>query len=84
MLASFPASMLNQNTPDLGILNRLKLDPSRSRDVKSGVPAYSISTLRLPAEEVGRPVAAMFNTERIVARAWPASENHIAIAELTY
>src|SRR5437899_9863516 len=31
MLASFPASMLNQNTPDLGILNRLKLDPSRSR-----------------------------------------------------
>jgi hypothetical protein len=30
MLASFPASMLNQNTPDLGILNRLKLDPSRS------------------------------------------------------
>jgi hypothetical protein len=26
----------------------------------------------------------MFNTERIVARAWPASENRIAVAELTY
>ena len=30
MLASFPASMLNQNHPDLGILNRFKLNPSRS------------------------------------------------------
>jgi len=31
MLASFPASMLNQKIPDLGILNRFKLEPSRSR-----------------------------------------------------
>jgi len=31
MLASFPASMLNQKPSDLGILNRFKLDPSRSR-----------------------------------------------------
>ena len=31
MLASFPASMLNQNSPDLGIPNRFRLDPSRSR-----------------------------------------------------
>src|SRR6266487_305529 len=38
MLASFPASMLNQNTPDLGILNRLKLDPSRSSCHKSTAP----------------------------------------------
>jgi hypothetical protein len=30
MLASFPASMLNQKSSDLGILNRFKLDPSRS------------------------------------------------------
>ena len=43
-----------------------------------------VTTLRLPAEEAGRAVVAMFNTERIVARAWPASENRIAIAELTY
>jgi len=26
----------------------------------------------------------LFNEERIVARAWPASENRIAVAELTY
>src|ERR1700757_3579123 len=36
MLASFPASMLNQNRPDLGIPNRFKLDPSRSSGPKWG------------------------------------------------
>src|SRR6266487_2514586 len=41
----------------------------------------SISTLRLP--DAGRPVIALFNQERIVARAWPASENRMAVAELT-
>ena len=51
---------------------------------KAGVPTDSVTTVRLPAAEAGRPVAALFNQERIVARAWPASENRIAIAELTY
>ena len=60
------------------------IDAKQPRDVKSGVPADSVTTLRLPAEDVGRAVVAMFNTERIVARAWPASENRIAVAELTY
>ena len=60
------------------------IDGKEPKDVKSGVPTDSVTTLRLPAEEVGRPVVAMFNTERIVARAWPAAENRIAIAELTY
>jgi pimeloyl-ACP methyl ester carboxylesterase len=60
------------------------IDGKEPKDVKSGVPTDSVTTLRLPAEEDGRPVVAMFNTERIVARAWPASENRIAIAELTY
>ena len=60
------------------------IDGKEPRDVKSGVPTDSVTTLRLPAEEVGRAVVAMFNTERIVARAWPASENRIAVAELTY
>ncbi|MET4370523.1 pimeloyl-ACP methyl ester carboxylesterase [Bradyrhizobium sp. LB12.1] len=53
-------------------------------DVKSGVPTDSTATLRLPAGDVGRSIGAQFNEERIVARAWPASENRIAIAELTY
>jgi hypothetical protein len=29
-------------------------------------------------------VVAMFNQERIVARAWPGSENRISLAELTW
>jgi pimeloyl-ACP methyl ester carboxylesterase len=59
-------------------------DGKEPADVKAGVPTDSTSTLRLSAAEVGRPVAALFNQERIVARAWPAAENRIAIAELTY
>jgi len=58
-------------------------DGKQPTDVKPGVPGDSTSTLRLPAAELGRPVAALFNQERIVARAWPASENRIAVAELT-
>jgi pimeloyl-ACP methyl ester carboxylesterase len=60
------------------------IDGKEPKDAKSGVPTDSTATLRLAAEEVGRPVVAIFNTERIVARAWPASENRIAVAELTY
>jgi pimeloyl-ACP methyl ester carboxylesterase len=60
------------------------IDGKEPADVKSGVPTDSAATLRLGAGEVGRPVPTMFNTERIVVRAWPASENRIAVAELTY
>jgi hypothetical protein len=59
------------------------LDGKEPTDVKSGVPTDSITTARLSAAEAGRPVVAMFNQERIVARTWPASENRISIAELT-
>jgi hypothetical protein len=48
------------------------------------VPTDSVGTLRLSAAEAGRPVTALFNQERIVARGWPVAENRIAIAELTY
>jgi hypothetical protein len=60
------------------------LDGKEPTDVKSGVPTDSVTTARLPAAEVGRPVVGLFNQERIVARAWPASENRIVVAELTY
>src|ERR1700716_3908585 len=60
------------------------LDGKEPADVKAGVPTDSVSTLRLSAAEAGRPVTALYNQERIVARAWPASENRIALAELTY
>jgi len=60
------------------------LDGKEPADVKSGVPTDAVTTLRLPAADAGRPVVALFNEERIVARAWPASENRISIAELTW
>lgn len=59
-------------------------DGKQPADVKPGVPTDSVATLRLPAAEAGRAVSAQFNEERIVARAWPASENRIALAEFTY
>jgi pimeloyl-ACP methyl ester carboxylesterase len=60
------------------------LDGKEPTDVKPGVPTDAVTTVRLPAAEAGRPVVALFNGERIVARAWPAAENRIAVAELTY
>jgi hypothetical protein len=60
------------------------LDGKEPADVKAGVPTDSVTTLKLPPAEVGRAVPSLFNEERIVARAWPAAENRIAVAELTY
>jgi pimeloyl-ACP methyl ester carboxylesterase len=59
-------------------------DGKEPADVKAGVPGDSVTTLRLSAAEGGRAVSGLFNEERIVARAWPAAENRIAVAELTY
>ena len=59
-------------------------DGKEPADVKAGVPGDSVTTLRLSAAEVGRHVIGLFNEERIVARAWQAAENRIAVAELTY
>ena len=60
------------------------LDGKEPTDVRPGVPADSVTTLRLPSADIGRNIVGLFNEERIVARAWPASENRIAVAELTY
>ena len=59
------------------------LDGREPTDVTPGVPTDATTTLRLAAADVGRPVIAMFNLERIVVRAWPLAENRVAIAELT-
>jgi pimeloyl-ACP methyl ester carboxylesterase len=59
-------------------------DGKEPSDVKPGVPTDSAATLRFSATDIpGRNIVAEFNEERIVVRAWPASENRIAIAELT-
>jgi hypothetical protein len=64
--------------------NVVLLDGQEPADVKPGMPTDSLTTLRLAAAEIGRPITALFNQERIVARGWPASENRITVAELTY
>jgi pimeloyl-ACP methyl ester carboxylesterase len=60
------------------------LDGREPADVKHGVATDAATTLRLPASEIGRAVVGLFNEERIVARAWSAAENRIAVAELTW
>lgn len=59
------------------------VDGKEPGDLQRGVPADATATLRL-GEETPRPVACLFNEERVVARPWPARDNHLTIAELTY
>ncbi|MCP3379110.1 hydrolase [Bradyrhizobium sp. CCGUVB4N] len=59
-------------------------DGKEPADVHPGVPTDATATLRLPASDGRRNIVAQFNEERIVARAWPAAENRIAVAEMTY
>ena len=59
------------------------LDGRVPPEVPRGGARVSVATVRLPAAELGRPVVALFNEERIAARAWPSAENRIAVAELT-
>ena len=61
----------------------IALDGRVPGDVTPGVPVDAATTVRLDASGIGRPVVGQFRLERIVARAWPASENRIAIVELT-
>ena len=60
------------------------LDGRTPGDVPEGIARAATATLRLPVGELGRPIPALFNDERIVARAWPAAEGRIAVAELTW
>ncbi len=52
-------------------------------DVKLGVATDAVAMLRL-TEFVDRPVACIFNEERIVCRPWPAKDGHQTVAELTF
>ena len=60
------------------------LDGKEPADVTHGVPTDATTTLRLGADQAGRPVVGLFNEERIVARAWPLGERHITVIELTW
>jgi hypothetical protein len=60
------------------------LDGRQPPELRPGVAVSATATARLPAAELGRPVPAVFNEERIVARAWSAAENRISVAELIW
>ena len=58
------------------------LDGKTPADIPVGVPGVWHTKLKLAAME-DRPIVAEFNEERIVARPWPAKDNHVTIIELT-
>jgi pimeloyl-ACP methyl ester carboxylesterase len=63
--------------------DRIVLDgTSPPAGIPSGVAGVAEARLRLDA--VDRPVIGEFNGERIVGRAWPTADNHLALLELTY
>ena len=62
--------------------DRIELDgASPPAGIASGVAGVSIAKTKL-ASGAGRAVAASFNGERIVGRAWPAADNHVVVLEL--
>lgn len=64
--------------------DRVTLDGvSPPAGVPSGVAGASSAKLKV-TDAAGRAVAAEFNGERIVGRAWPAAENHVVLLELTH
>ncbi len=46
----------------------------------AGVSSSKINLM----QEVLRPIAAEFNSEKITGQTWPASSNHVVVLELTY
>ena len=64
--------------------DRMSLDgQSPPPGLAPGVAGTATSTVRLK-ETAARAVVADFNGEQIVARSWPAKENHVVFAEFHY
>jgi hypothetical protein len=62
--------------------DRIVLDgTSPPAGIAAGTPGVSTAKLKLAAA-TSRPIAAEFNGERIVARPWPAADNHLTLMEL--
>ena len=63
--------------------DRMSLDGKPPPGVQAGVPGVSAAKLKLQEDGV-RSVAAVFNDERIVVRAWPLAGDHLTFAEFHY
>ena len=59
------------------------LDGQTPTGVPTGIPLTWHAKLDLASADP-RPIVAEFNEERIVARPWPAKDNHVTLIELTY
>ena len=55
------------------------IDPAPG--IQRGVAGLSVSKIKLPATPP-RAVVGDFNGDRIVARSWPAADNHLVLLEL--
>jgi len=67
------------------------LDPARDKMALDGqspppgaLPGAGVDSSKIKPAAAARPIVAEFNGERVVGRIWPASDNHVAILELTY
>ena len=61
----------------------VNIDGQLPPGLPEGVPAVWKTKLSLDAY-ADRPIAAVFNEERILVRPWPAKDNHVTVAEFTY
>ena len=83
-----------RQAPSVVLMSRPRgyLDPTRDQMSFNGVtpppgavPGAGVSSSRIRVDgPPPRAVAADFNGERVVGRAWPTAENHFTILELTY
>ncbi len=60
------------------------LDGQRPRAIPLGVPMVTTVSHGMPAERLGTAVTGLFNTEVVVGRAVPVSENRVAVLELLF
>ena len=61
----------------------IAFDGKNPPGVPQGVAGVASSKLKL-AEGAARPIAGVFNDERVVGRTWPLANNEISYLELTY
>jgi len=61
--------------------DRILLDGHPPAGLPPGVAGLSLAAVKV-TDTAGRAVAAEFNGERIVGRAWPCAEGHVVLLEL--
>ena len=60
------------------------IDGQRPGGIPEGVPRITTVAATLPAARLGNGIMGVFNTETVVGRAVPASENRVAVLEMLH